>query len=96
MCEVQSIVRIKWFYLTNVIAKNIEVNTTIADYYFDLLSTLNADSKLDLISLLPQSLRNSNHTDIPLQSLFGSYKSDESADEIIASLRAARSTSVAL
>jgi len=67
-----------------------EADTTVAEYYFDLLSTLNAGTKLDLISLLSHSLKNNSQNNIPLQSLFGSYSSDESADEIIADLRAER------
>ena len=66
-------------------------NTSLADYYFGLLKNLNADNKLDLISKLSQSLKQANKTDeISLQSLFGAYKSSESAEEIIAELKASR------
>ena len=64
---------------------------SIADYYFDFLKNLNTDSKLELISKLLQSIR--EKTPVPertLRSLFGAYKSDETADEIIAELRASR------
>jgi hypothetical protein len=63
----------------------------LADYYFSFLKNLNADSKLDLISKLSQSLKNHNTvSETPLQSLFGAYKSEETSDEIIAELRASR------
>ena len=63
----------------------------LADLYFGFLKNLNPDSKLNLISKLSQSLKEKDsvpqHT---LQSLFGAYKSEESADEIIAELRESR------
>ncbi|HRO43841.1 MAG TPA: hypothetical protein PL009_13475 [Flavipsychrobacter sp.] len=64
---------------------------SIADYYFGFLKNLNADSKLDLISKLSQSLKKSDDTpEVSLQSLFGAYQSEETADEIIEQLRASR------
>ena len=64
---------------------------SLADYYFGFLKNLNSDSKLDLISKLSQSLKeNETISETSLQSLFGAYKSDETADEIIAELRASR------
>ena len=66
-------------------------NTSNADYYFDFLKTLNADSKLDLISKLSLSLiEGENSSNKSLQSLFGAYKTNETAEEIIASLKASR------
>ncbi len=63
----------------------------LADYYFKFLKNLNRDNKLDLISKLSQSLKkNDEVADTSLQSLFGAYKSDETADEIIEALRASR------
>ncbi|MVN23260.1 hypothetical protein GO621_17185 [Mucilaginibacter sp. HMF7410] len=64
---------------------------SLADYYYGFLKNLNSDSKLDLISKLSQSLKETETTpETPLESLFGAYKSDESAEEIIAELRASR------
>ena len=64
---------------------------SFADYYFGLLKNLNAESKLDLISKLSQSLKNNDAaSETSLQSLFGALKSEETADEIIARLRASR------
>jgi hypothetical protein len=66
-------------------------NISIADYYFGVLKNLNSNSKLDLISKLSQSLKESERTEeTTLQSLFGAYKSDETAEEIIAEIRASR------
>jgi hypothetical protein len=78
------------------LAKWNKMNTTDqhishTDYYFSFLKNLNADSKLDLISKLSQSLKNDDAvSETSLQSLFGAYKSEETADEIIAELRASR------
>jgi hypothetical protein len=64
---------------------------SLADYYFGFLKNLNSDSKLDLISKLSQSLKETEIvSEVSLQSLFGAYKSDETAEEIIAGLRASR------
>ncbi len=64
---------------------------SLADYYFGFLKNLNADSKLDLISKLSQSLKETETiSETSLQSLFGAYKSEETAEEIIAELRASR------
>ncbi|MBK7884273.1 MAG: hypothetical protein IPJ81_11110 [Chitinophagaceae bacterium] len=64
---------------------------SLADYYFGFLKNLNSDSKLDLISKLSQSLKESQTiSENSLQSLFGAYKSDETADEIISEIRASR------
>jgi len=64
---------------------------SLADYYFGFLKNLNPDSKLDLISKLSQSLKETETvSETSLQSLFGAYKSDETAEEIIEELRASR------
>lgn len=66
-------------------------NISLADYYYSFLKNLNPESKLDLIAKLSHSLQVGNKGEnTSLQSLFGAYKSDESAEEIIAELRASR------
>ena len=66
-------------------------NLSLADFYFDFLKNLNPDSKLDLISKLSQSLKEkSTSAEITLESLYGAYESEETAEEIIAELRASR------
>lgn len=63
----------------------------LADYYFSFLKNLNANSKHDLISKLSQSLKDKDSVSgTSLQSLFGAYKSEETAEEIIAELRLSR------
>lgn len=63
----------------------------LADYYFGFLKNLNQDSKLDLISKLSQSLKEREALpEISLQSLFGAYESEETAEEIIEKLYASR------
>ncbi len=66
-------------------------NINIADYYFGFLKNLNQNSKLDLISKLSQSLKkDEDFVDTSLQSLFGAYESEETADEIIKEIRNSR------
>jgi hypothetical protein len=51
----------------------------------------NMDKKLDLISKLSLPLKQAAQSpDISLQSLFGAYQSDETAEEIIAAIKASR------
>ncbi len=64
-----------------------------ADFYYELLSNLNADSKLELISRLSDSLKTKakkRAKEIPLKSLFGAWKSKKTAEEIISELRTDR------
>ncbi len=71
--------------------KNTAKNISVADYYFELLRNLNTDNKLDLISKLSQSLKkNEKDQSMSLESLYGAYKSEQTADEIIAEIREAR------
>lgn len=65
--------------------------SSLANYYFGFLRNLNSDSKRDLIAKLSASLNEAEAVpQVSLQSLFGAYQSDETADEIIAALRASR------
>ena len=66
-------------------------NITTADYFFGLLSNLNSDSKLELISRLSNSLKTKPlKKEVSLRELFGSFKSKQTADEIIEDLRKSR------
>ncbi len=68
-------------------------HTNLADYYFGFLKNLNPDSKLDLISKLSLSLKeNEATTETSLQSIFGAYQSNDSAEEIIAEIRTSRTS----
>ena len=63
----------------------------IADYYFGFLKNLKHDSKLDLITKLSESLKIKEEVnEVSMQSLFGSFKSEQSADEIIEDIRSSR------
>ena len=62
-----------------------------ADFYYELLSNLNADSKLELISRLSESLKTKKKAkEVSLSSLFGAFKSKKSAETIISEIRADR------
>jgi len=64
---------------------------SLADYYFEFLKNLDSRSKLDLISRLSQSVKEAEPiAETSLQSLFGAYPSDESADKIIEEIRGSR------
>lgn len=66
-------------------------NISLAEYYFGLLKNLNAESKLDLISKLSHSLKKvDTPASVSLQSLFGAYKSEDSAETIIEEIRSSR------
>jgi hypothetical protein len=66
-------------------------NNSLANYYFGFLENLNSDSKLDLISKLSLSLKGVNDApEASLPSLFGAYKSEETAEEMIADLKNSR------
>ena len=72
--------------------KTTDINTTLIDSYFSFLKDLSTDSKLELISRLSKSMKTSVKIkkEISLNSLYGSWKSEQSADEIITDLKRAR------
>jgi hypothetical protein len=72
--------------------KTTDINATLIDSYFSFLKDLSADSKLELISRLSKSMKTSRKTkkEISLDSLYGSWESEQSADEIIADLKSVR------
>jgi hypothetical protein len=66
-------------------------NITTADYFFGLLSNLNSDCKLELIARLSNSLKTKpEKKETTLRELFGSFKSSQTAEEIIEDLRSSR------
>lgn len=66
-------------------------NKSISDYYLGILQHLSSERKRDLITKLSQTINEIEPKSTPsLQSLFGKYECEESADEIIASLRNSR------
>lgn len=73
--------------------KTTDINTTLIDNYFSFLKDLSADSKLELIAKLSKSMKTSKKSkrEVSLNSLYGSWKSEKSADEIISELKSERS-----
>lgn len=62
-----------------------------ASAYYDLLSTLNESSKLELIAHLSNSiLKNKSNKPKSFERLFGAWKSKETAEEIIDNIRKSR------
>lgn len=72
--------------------KTVDINTILIDNYFSLLKNLSSDSKLELIARLSKSMKTSKKTkkEVSLSSLYGSWESEQSADELIAELKSAR------
>lgn len=67
--------------------------SSTATLYLGVLNNLSPEQKLDLIAQLSQSLKDFYRSDQQnLAALFGAYKSVESAEEIIASIRASRAS----
>jgi ribosomal protein L18E len=68
------------------------IDTKLLDNYFSFLKNLSSDNKLELIARLSKSMKTSKKTkkEVSLSSLYGSWESEESADEIIAELKSAR------
>ncbi|KGE14563.1 hypothetical protein [Sphingobacterium deserti] len=73
--------------------KTADLNSTLIDSYYTLLKNLSTNNKLELIARLSKSMKTNKKRaeDVSLESLYGSWKSDETADELIAELKAARS-----
>lgn len=69
-----------------------DINKTLIDHYFSILENLSVDSKLELIARLSKSMKSSEKTkkEVSLSSLYGSWESEQSADEIISEIKSAR------
>lgn len=68
------------------------IDTNLIDSYFTLLKNLSADNKLELISRLSESMKTTQgkEKEISQNSLYGSWESEQSAEELIAELKASR------
>ncbi|MBS9523649.1 hypothetical protein KIH41_12835 [Litoribacter ruber] len=64
----------------------------MAENIFKMVKDLGPDVKLDLINKIKESLKDSDKTDDSWKNLFGAWKSEESAEEIIEGIRANRYT----
>ncbi len=68
-------------------------NPTIVEGYFKLLTNLNVQNKLDLISKLSMSIQSDlSHKKNSIKDSFGAFESEESAEEIIAEIRNSRTS----
>jgi tRNA A-37 threonylcarbamoyl transferase component Bud32 len=66
-------------------------NLHIINNYLGLLKSLPADSKLEIISKLSDSLKSTKRsTGRSLKSLYGAFRSEKSADQIISEIKEAR------
>ena len=72
--------------------KTADLNTTLIDSYYTLLKSLSPNNKLELIARLSKSMKTTKkrEKEVSLESLYGSWESDQTADELIAELEAAR------
>jgi predicted metal-binding transcription factor (methanogenesis marker protein 9) len=71
--------------------KATDLNINLIETYFGLLKNLSADSKLELIAKLSNSMKSTKRTkDDSLKSLYGAFISKQSADEIINDIKQAR------
>lgn len=72
--------------------KTADTNINLVDSYYTLLKGLSPDNKLELIARLSKSLKTTTKAknEVSLDSLYGSWASDQSADELIDELKKAR------
>lgn len=72
--------------------KTADTNINLVDSYYTLLKGLSPDNKLELIARLSKSLKTTTKAkkEVSLDSLYGSWVSDQSADELIDELKKAR------
>ena len=72
--------------------KTADANIDLVDSYYTLLKSLSPNNKLELIARLSKSMKTTKkrEKEISLESLYGSWESDQTADELIAELKAAR------
>lgn len=74
-----------------VAVKTKDTNTYLVEHYMELLNNLSNDSKLELIARLARSMKTGKKADsVPLADLYGSFISDQSADELVDDLKKAR------
>ncbi|MDD3773303.1 MAG: hypothetical protein PHC38_11705 [Weeksellaceae bacterium] len=72
----------------------IDINKRLVDTYYSMLKNLSQNNKLELIERLSNSIRTSKSkeakTKDSLDSLYGSWESQKSADEIIKEIENSR------
>ncbi|NLO69464.1 MAG: hypothetical protein GX102_00630 [Porphyromonadaceae bacterium] len=69
-----------------------DTNINLVNSYYMLLKNLSPNIKLELIARLSESLKTTSKAkkEVSLSSLYGSWVSEESADELVDELRKAR------
>ena len=71
--------------------KATDLNINLIETYYKLLKNLNADSKLELIVRLSDSMKTTKKPkNDSLKSLYGAFVSKQSADEIINDIKQSR------
>jgi len=72
--------------------KTADINNNLVDGYYTLLRNLSPNNKLELIARLSKSLKTTAKVkkEISLRSLYGSWVSEQSADELVDELKKAR------
>lgn len=75
--------------------KTADVNINLVDSYFTLLKNLSPNNKLELIARLSKSLKTTakKENDNFLDELYGSWVSDQTADELADEIKKARNFS---
>ncbi|RZK79206.1 MAG: hypothetical protein EOO92_09775 [Pedobacter sp.] len=73
--------------------QSVDINKRLVDSYLELFKTLSPNAKLDLISGLSASLKTSKkYKSQSLKSLKGGFIDEKSSEEIIADMKAARTS----
>ena len=73
---------------------NLHVNTSFIDNYYNLLHSLNREDKIKIMAKLSLSIAESNEKkENVVERFFGAFRSNESAEEIIANIRESRNFS---
>lgn len=72
--------------------KSSDINMSLVDSYFTLLKSLSPNDKLELIARLSKSMKTKKKAknEVSLGSLYGSWISEQSADELVEELKKAR------
>ncbi len=68
-----------------------DISLNLVDSYFGLMKNLSDDNKLEIISKLSNSMKSSKRNKSEsLESLYGGFASEKTADEIINEIRKSR------
>ena len=77
--------------IEKVLMKAVDINVNLIERYLEMLNNLSPDSKLELIARLSKSMKTKKEVkSSSLEELYGSFISEQSADELIDDLKKAR------